>query len=159
MTSTLSAARGAARRTAAGAILWAGLCAAAVGCGGGREGPNPPRVRVSGQVTLDDHPAPAGTIVFVPVGPGQLQAQGIIQDDGTFVIDEEGGPSPGEYKVEIQCAKKTGRRVPSLSSADGTGMIDERVPVVPSQYNTATTLRQTISGGDNVLKFELRSKR
>ncbi|MFO0822015.1 MAG: hypothetical protein U0792_02675 [Gemmataceae bacterium] len=70
---------------------------------------------------------------FIPVGPGQLQSQGIVADDGTFAMDETGwAPTPGEYKVEIRCAK-TGRRVPSMSSSDGTGMIDERVPVIPSK--------------------------
>ncbi|HEY1189863.1 MAG TPA: hypothetical protein VGE74_19595 [Gemmata sp.] len=139
-------------------LLAFALMCAALGCGG-KQGPNPARVRVSGRITLDDQPAPAGTIVFIPVTKGQLQAQGLVQDDGTFVIEEDDGPSPGEYKVEIQCAKKTGRRVKSMSSSDGTGMIDERVPVIPAKYNTATTLRQTIAPGDNVLEFKLQSGR
>jgi hypothetical protein len=131
---------------------------AVVGCGGGGNNPNPARVRVSGTVKLDGQPAPAGVIEFIPVTPGQLQSQGIIQDDGTFAIDEAGGPSPGEYKVEIRCAKKTGRRVPSMSSSDGTGMIDERIPVIPNKYHSPTTLKQTITSGDNVLEFNLDSK-
>ncbi|MBA4189250.1 MAG: hypothetical protein C0467_14735 [Planctomycetaceae bacterium] len=106
---------------------------------------------------LDNQPAPAGTIVFVPLAAGQLQSQGIIQDDGTFVIEGENGPSAGEYKVEILCAKKTGRRIQSMSSSDGTGMIDERVPVIPARYNTATTLRQTITSGEITLLYQLQS--
>lgn len=131
----------------------------ALGCGQTATGPNPPRANVSGRVTLDDQPAPAGTIVFVPVAVGQLQSQGLIREDGTFEIAEANGPSPGEYKVEIQCAKKTGRRVQSLASSDGTGLIDERVPVIPAKYNTATTLRQVIATGENRLTFSLQSDR
>ena len=142
-------------RSWARAALCAWLCLAVVGCG--RDGSNPNRVRVSGKVTLDGQPAPAGTIVFVPLKPGLLQAQGLIQDDGTFTIAEADGPSPGEYKVEIICAKKTGRRVRSLSSPDESGMIDERVPVIPAKYNSATTLQQAIVAGDNQLEFPLRS--
>lgn len=127
------------------------------GCGPSPN-PNPQRVAVTGRVTLDGAPAPAGTIVFVPAVPGQMQAQGIISDEGTFAIAAADGPSPGDYKVEIQCAKKSGRRVASLSSTDGTGKIDERVPVVPTKYNTATVLRQTIAPGENVLEFKLQSK-
>jgi len=138
-------------------ILCAWLSAAVTGCGSDRESPNPPRSGVTGRVTLDNQPAPAGTIVFIPLVPGQLQSQGIIQEDGTFVIEAENGPSPGEYKVEILCAKKTGRRIQSMSSSDGTGMIDERVPVIPARYNTATTLRQTIKSGENKLLYELKS--
>ncbi len=139
-------------------ILWVLLCVGVVGCGNKNDGPNPPRVRVTGQVFLDGQPAPGGVIVFLPVGPGQLQAQGIIQEDGTFVIAGADGPSAGEYKVEIECSKKTGRRVKSMSSSDESGMIDERVPVIPSKYNSQTTLRQTITPGDNVLEFKLDSK-
>lgn len=149
--------RGVKGRGSALAALFLGVAACVAGCGPSPS-PNPARFGVTGRVTLDDAPAPAGTIVFVPVAAGQMQAQGIISDDGTFAIAAADGPSPGEYKVEIQCAKKTGRRVASLSSSDGTGMIDERVPVVPAKYNTATTLRQTIAPGENVLEFKLRSK-
>jgi len=138
--------------------MWACLCAGLIGCGGDHN-PNPPRVRVTGQVMLDGQPAPAGTIVFIPVAPGQLQSQGIIQEDGKFVIEGENGPSPGDYKVEIICAKKTGRRVKSMSSTDGSGMIDERVPVIPPKYNTATTLKQTITSGENALVFQLNSEK
>lgn len=137
--------------------LAAAWCLGAAGCGGRDSGGNPARVRVTGKVTLDNQPAPAGTIVFIPLQPGQLQAQGLIGDDGTFVIDEANGPSAGDYKVEIQCAKKTGRRIQSLQSTDGTGMIDERIPVIPKQYNIATTLRQTIVDGKNDLAFNLTS--
>jgi hypothetical protein len=147
----------AAKATLARVLIWAGLCVGVVGCGGG-DGSNPPRVRVTGKITLDGEPAPAGFIEFIPVGPGQLQSQGIVSDDGTFSLDETGGPSPGEYKVEIRCAKKTGRRVQSMSSSDGTGMIDERVPVIPSKYHSPTVLRQTITAGDNVVEFKLASK-
>lgn len=148
----------AAKATVARALIWAGLCAVVVGCGSGGEGSNPPRARVTGKITLDGEPAPAGVIEFIPVGAGQLQAQGIVTDDGTFAMDETSGPSPGEYKVEIRCAKKTGRRVASMSSSDGTGMIDERVPVIPSKYHSPTILRQTITAGDNVIEIKLVSK-
>jgi len=45
-----------------------------------------------------------------------------------------------------------------MSSSDATGMIDERVSVIPSRYHSPTVLRQAIQGGDNVLEFTLFSK-
>lgn len=143
------------RRLAASLLLLA-IGTMATGCGSGTG--NPARMRVAGTVTLDSQPAPAGTIVFVPLVAGQFQAQGIIQEDGTFAIAAEDGPSVGEYKVEIQCARKTGRKVQSLSSSDGSGTIDERVPVIPAQYNQATTITKTITNGENVFQFDLKSK-
>lgn len=154
---TLCRSRFTGRRVVA-ALLYFGICAVAVGCGAGEMSTNPARVQVSGKVTLDDQPAPAGTIVFVPLTPGQLQSQGIIQEDGTFTIEAENGPSAGDYKVEIQCARKTGRTVQSMSSADGSGMIEERVPIIPAKYNTATTLRKTVTDGANIFHFDLKSK-
>ena len=129
----------------------------AAGCGDS-PGANPPRLRVSGRITLDGQPVPAGLITFVPLAPTQLQAQGVVRDDGTYVIEAKDGPSPGEYKVEILCDKKTGRRIKSMASPAPDGMMDERIPVVPSKYNTHTVLKKTIAADDNVLDFDLTSK-
>lgn len=140
-------------------LLLLPLIAFIAGCGDGRErSTNPPRARVTGKITLDGAPVPAGVIEFIPLGRGQLQAQGIVRDDGTFVIDKTGGPSAGEYKVEIRCFRKTGRRVQSMSSSDGSGMIDEQAPVIPARYHSPTILLQAITNGDNVLEFALESK-
>jgi hypothetical protein len=144
-------------RGATAALVFASLCLALGGCGP-KGDPNPPRARVSGTITLDGEPVPAGIIEFIPVEPGQLAAQGTVGDDGRFVIEQAGGPSPGEYKVEIRCAKKTGRRIRSMSSPDPDGTIDERVAVIPDRYHSPTTLKQTIKPGDNALEFKLTSK-
>jgi hypothetical protein len=137
-------------------LLLLPLIAFTAGCGNGST--NQPRARVAGKITLDGEPVPAGVIEFIPLGRGQLQAQGNVRDNGTFVIDPTGGPSAGEYKVEIRCFKKTGRRVRSMSSSDGSGMIDEQVPVIPDKYHSPTILTQAITNGDNVLEFALESK-
>lgn len=127
------------------------------GCGEAR-GPNPPRVQVSGTITLDNQPAPAGVIAFIPLEPGQLQAQGLIREDGTYFIEAKAGPSAGDYKVEILCARKTGRRIKSMASPEPDGMMDERIAVIPSKYNTQTQLRKTITTGDHAINFDLSSK-
>lgn len=127
------------------------------GCGAGK-GTNPPRASVTGKILIGKEPAPAGVITFVPAAAGQLQAQGIVGEDGTFAIAEADGPSPGEYKVQIECYKKTGRRIKSMSSSEPDGMIDERIPVAPAKYNVNTTLMKTITAGKNEFTFELDAK-
>ena len=61
---------------------------------------------------------------------------------------QDGRASGDEYKVEMRCFKKTGRRVRSMSSLDGSGMIDERVAVIPNRYRSPTILMQAITNGD-----------
>ena len=61
---------------------------------------------------------------------------------------QDGRASGDEYKVEMRCFKKTGRRVRSMSSVDGSGMIDERVAVIPNRYRSPTILMQAITNGD-----------
>lgn len=105
------------------------------GCGGsGYEGP--PRAEVSGAVTFDGTPIVEGSINLVPVGQGRQVGVSII--DGAYTIPEIDGPTFGKYKVEI-----TGfefEKVAEDSEEEGRS-----TQVVPSKYNTDTTLELDIS--------------
>jgi hypothetical protein len=84
----------------------------AAGCGDS-EHPGPlPSVTaypVKGQVLLaDGQPLTEGTVVFVPVKPGERTATGKIESDGTFSLTTYGsgdGAPEGEYKVRIESEK------------------------------------------------------
>lgn len=76
----------------------AGLLAATLtaGCGGGM-------VPIEGTIKVDGKVAEKGTLVFFcPVGDTR-PAEGMVQEDGSFVMKtmNEVGVMPGEYKVTI----------------------------------------------------------
>jgi hypothetical protein len=113
-----------------------------------------PRVAVSGSVTLDGTPLPAGSIQFVPksaeAGKG-VTATGEIKD-GKFAIAKAQGPVPGDYEVSISSLHGL---VISPSEQPGPPPKQE-AEKVPDRYNTNTTLTQDVSaGGPNAFEFAL----
>lgn len=122
------------------------------GCGGG-----PAPVGVSGTVTLDGEPLPEGTISFEPVSQTAGQRRDAMIENGAFVLPAEEGVLPGmEFKVEIKSFRTTGRKYPN---ANAGASYDEVVQIIPAEYNTATTLRATISEDEqlNSFRFDLAS--
>lgn len=115
-----------------------------------------PRVAVSGSVTLDGKPLPAGSIQFVPksaeAGKG-VTATGEIQE-GKFAIERTQGPAPGDYQVSI-----SSRHGFVISPTEQPGpRPKEEAEKIPERYNTKTTLTKDVSAaGPNVFDFALTS--
>ncbi len=119
-----------------------------------------PREPVSGTVMMDDQPLPDGAIQFAPVeGSATTTGANAEIKDGAFSVPREHGLVPGKYKVRISRAE--------LKAADSKGKkkgIPERSKIlgpelIPSKYNTQTTLEEQIKpGGAKDLKYDLHSK-
>lgn len=86
----------------AGCLL-SGLLLTVAGCSGSND-----VVGVSGKITYNGQPAPAGAITFQPV-PGQPEglqpASSAINPDGTYAMTSAfgNGVQPGKYRVAIAC--------------------------------------------------------
>src|SRR5262245_39016229 len=81
------------------AIAFTAILIFATGCGDGL----PPRVPVSGKVTIDGQPVTFGSVRFVPAGGGR-QATAQIDKDGSFTLTayEPGdGCVPGTHRVAV----------------------------------------------------------
>lgn len=123
-----------------------GVIVAVAGCGSSDQ------VSIQGQVTFDGQAVGPGSIVFLPDGEGAKIAAAI--EDGKYRIGPERGAKAGNFRVQINWSKKTGRQI---ASADPGMMMDETVEAIPPQYNRDTTLRQEVKVGDNTIDFDLRS--
>ncbi|MDA1163966.1 MAG: hypothetical protein O3B13_12750 [Planctomycetota bacterium] len=128
------------------------LVAASLGCGG--DDPNayigPPRVAVTGTVTLGGQPLESGTLKMIPEDETLRKVTAQIQA-GAFTIPEPNGPNVGTYRVEISSAQATGE-----TKTDASGeTIEVLKEVIPSQYNEESELSAEIKKGENELKFEL----
>lgn len=108
------------------------------------------KVGITGTVSVDGKPLDKGLITFIPVEKGVAAGGEIV--DGLYQIESSGGLSPGEYKVEIDSQKPTGKKVPETI---GTGMIDEYASVIPEKYNRKTELKVQIQPSDNKHDFTL----
>jgi len=111
------------------------------------------RTKVEGMVTLNGTPVEKGVITFIPTGKGV--AAGTNIESGTYSIKEENGPSPGDYRVEIDSSVPTGKKI---MSTDGESKVDEFKSGIPEKYNRQTELKVTIKKGNNQYKFDLEVK-
>lgn len=109
-------------QSATQSMLALGLMLPCIGCGDAN-GLYP----VCGRVAYQGQPAVGATVSFVPRGiashPGEQVAQGVVREDGTFVLSCALGEGalPGEYAVLVewkQGAGKTKGRSPDLNAPD-----------------------------------------
>jgi len=129
-------------------VLTAFALLAAAGCGSGR-------VPLTGEVAIDGQPIDEGTITFVSSDKSADTAKSSAKiEGGKYKFDKETGPLPGKYKVEFTWLKKTGRKVPT---GDGE-MREDKVNVLPPQFNSASTHTAEVTSGSTKLDFALTSK-
>jgi hypothetical protein len=132
------------------------LAALAPGCG-----PGTPlgRQSVSGTVTLDGKPLPAGSIMFEPQG-SQGALGGAAVTDGKFTIATQGGLPPGTYIVRISAAAPKGKAAADGPPGPGGGMRGPDPPeLIPAEWNAKSQHTITVAEkGDNTFDFPIKSK-
>ena len=128
-------------------FLLAGIACVASGCGGD-DGPE--RAVVSGQVTINGSPMPAGVIKLYPSEESKAPMSAADIVDGKFVVNNLGGAAVGKYRVEINGYKMETSKV-------GNEVYENRIQYVPAEYNKKTKLTLEVpSGGSGVeQKFDL----
>jgi hypothetical protein len=128
--------------------------AALLGCGDAGE-----HALVTGKITLDNQPLDEATISFMPSGGSQAQAAWSMVKGGQYTIDEAAQLAPGPTRVEIRATRSTGKIIPAGASAVPGGEPEQEMKeVIPSRYNTASTLSAELKPGENVLDFDLKSR-
>ncbi|QEG42761.1 hypothetical protein UC8_48030 [Roseimaritima ulvae] len=120
------------------------------GCGGGDR---PPIGEVEGTVTLDGQPVADAQIFFEPTGGGR-SSSAITDADGTYELSYMGdvkGAVVGEHLVRISTAKGATR--------DDNGRVTDpgQPEQFPSSYNSESTQKVTVEGGDNEINFDATS--
>jgi len=117
------------------------------GCGGGSNGVAlPDTYLVSGTVTFKGKPLEKGTIQFQ--GADDI-AQGRPPGSAEIANGKyQTRMYKGEKSVKISSKQETGK-------PDVTGMVPKK-EIIPKKYNTATTLKTTITEGENTANFDLK---
>lgn len=139
-------------------LIFSPILGLVVGCGGGGYD-GPPRVAVSGTVSLNGQPLPEGNIFFVGEDE-KRQASGVIAN-GEFSIPEETGPNVGTYQVRIVSYASSSEGGEASTGEVGADETDEleggSEQLIPAEYNERTTLTAEISPGMEPLTFDLSS--
>jgi hypothetical protein len=121
--------------------------ASVAGCSDGL----PPLGKVGGLVTLDGRPLAGADVFFVPVGGG-IQSYGCTDAKGRYRLSYSGRKGPGAGAI-------LGRHRVMISAGNPQAG-NEAVappPILPSRYNTQTTLAAEVKPGYNDLDFPLQS--
>ena len=113
-----------------------------VGCG------NANLASVSGQVTLDGKPVPDAFIKFIPKGTTGAPSFAKTDSSGNYCMmfsDSEAGAWVGDNVVEISTGG--GGLAPGMGAPE----------TIPSNYNSKSTLKETVKSGRNTFDFKLNS--
>ena len=130
----------------------------ALGCGGGerREGLAP----VTGRITYNGQPVPAGQIYLYPVD-GNRQSSGSIEADGKYVLTSYksgDGALIGKHRVVIDATQPVGP-LPDPDDIEAMKAGPPRPPkrILPSQYydQARTPLEAEVKDENNVIDFPI----
>lgn len=131
-------------------VLCLGPLISSLACGS----PDPlGRVAVTGQISLDGQPLPAGAIALEPMTAAQPTAVGGKIREGRFTIERAKGPVPGTYRVRIYAsAREQAPKPPGGSDRTRRPMLER----IPPEYNARSTQIVTIlRDGPNHLNFDI----
>jgi hypothetical protein len=108
---------------------------------------------VTGRVSFDGEPAPAGVIVsFQPQVPNSSASTGVTGPDGRYDLRFNArlrGAMPGESVVTLAIAEDVGDAGPEKVKR----------PAIPPQYGVRSTLRKDVKPGPNVIDIEVETAR
>src|SRR6056297_2626609 len=139
---------------------------AMVGCGSDSSFPEGPTGTLSGTVTLDDMPVPAGTsVTFIHTKTSQ-PATAVVEQDGTYTAKMHGQPKvlAGEYQVTLADTAEptpTPEEMAAQMEAAYTGEAEDKpTGVVPAKYNLPETsgLTAVVAEGPNTFGITMFSK-
>lgn len=122
-------------------VLVVSLLPLACGCG---PSDRPELGAVSGNVTLDGQPLASASVSFSQ--PGFRSSIGKTNAEGHYelvYLRDIKGAVPGTYLVKIKRFGESGQKVPQL----------------PSRYNSTSELSREVHVGENQIDFDLSSKR
>jgi hypothetical protein len=103
---------------------------------------------IKGSITLDGEPLVLGNLTFSPITPETNKKVATAVNNGTYNLENHAGFNPGSYRVEINWAKKTGKKVPSAD------------PGILMEQTIQGTINEEIKieKGANEKDFKLKSK-
>lgn len=123
----------------------------ALGCS---QGDMPEIGHVSGTVTFDGKPMEGVQVMFEPVD-GARSATAMTDAEGKYVLKYNGnteGTKTGENLVRLISARG--------STRDDNGRVIDpgKKEAFPPEYNSASTQKVTVEGGNNTFDFHITSK-
>lgn len=103
---------------------------------------------IKGSITLDEKPLLLGNLTFIPINPQTNKKTSAAVSNGAYNLENQEGFLPGSYRVEINWARGTGKKIPS---ADPGILMEQTI-----QGTISEEIR--VEKGSNEKNFILKSK-
>ena len=133
-----------------GIMLFCGILSTCLGCGGGATD-YPDMGTVSGTVTLGGSPVSGASIAFQPSEVGARASSAVTDANGYYSLRYSAnmdGAKVGEHTVRISTYQEEG-------PGEGGDIVPAVPETIPNQYNSKSTLKQTVEQGSNTFDFAL----
>lgn len=114
-----------------------------------------PKVKVTGNVTLNGAPLKAGTIKFIPQSGDGPTTGAVLNGEGEYSTEVPAGL----MRVEITSPKVTGKR--KLYDTPDSPMIEITEEQIPHRYNSKSELKYEVSSDEKEVEadFDLTSEK
>ena len=111
------------------------------------------RLGIEGEVTFDGAPLPSGKINFTPMPGTSSPTAGATITNGEFKVDRAKGVRPGQFRVEINAVRPSGKKIKDDLSGQE---IEQQSQYIPAKYNKNSELVAEVKAdGSNHFKFAL----
>ena len=130
------------------AVVMTAVVAGIAGCGDAGD-----RLPLAGGVTWRGRPLEKGSIVLIPTAGHRGPKVGAEIVSGRYEIDEDRGPTPGTYRVEVR--SDTGEHPHSPTDERPTKAPATIKDPIPQEYNRQSRLNVVISEERTTVNFEL----
>jgi hypothetical protein len=109
-------------------------------------------VPIRGTVSFQGESLKAGTVLYVPQGPGGRQARGDIQPDGSFrltTLRKKDGAQKGAYNIIVIAMAPHPGEPPSREEIEAAGGMIRREYVIPEKFTSPETSGLSDTVDDN----------
>ncbi len=117
-----------------------------VGCGASPQG------TVTGTVTLDQEPLKEGIIRFEPTDPNAQPVDAPVTD-GKYTVTL----APGEAKVVVRANRVVGKT--KMYDTPDSPTVDKVVEKIDAQFNDNTTLKYTVTPGNQQKDWQVKNRK
>lgn len=128
-------------------------------------------VEISGTITMDDQPLP-NVAVYFHDRPNRVYSYGMTDENGRYTLmfdSRKTGVMPGEKEIEITSTKNPAASLVDVSEESSSSETEgadgdeseggnRSKEIVPAKYNTASTLKYTVTESNSAVDFDIDSK-
>lgn len=111
---------------------------------------------------MNGEPIDDGRVSLLPLAKNSDRSYSAPIVGGRYAFEGENQPPLGNYRVEIEGYRKTGRTIRNLASPERNQAtpptVEERLPIVPPEFNLQSEISIEVTAEPNQHDFDLTTR-